>query len=850
MKLSSPFRIQRLACAVLAGFAVFFLNPVSAAAGDAAPGDLFTDADAGAAADLRPSGVVLRQHAVRINTGVLKEAMKPGALINFNLFPDTACTGMVETVETRGETGFTLVGHVQGKDVSNFVLVGNGDVVVMNVRPGSQGLTQVRYLGDGIHVVRQVDENLFPPCENTAAHVIRNSAVAADVRPQGGRQVADLGDVIDVMVIYTPAARIAAGGTNAIQALITLAFTESNTAYQQSLINPRIRLVYQQEIAYTESGSFSTDLSRVTNPSDGYMDEVLGLRNTYGADLVSLWIDNSASCGIGWLMGSLSPAFESNGYSVVYWSCATGYYSFAHEMGHNMGCQHDVGNAAGQPGLYSYSYGWRFTGTDAVLYRTIMAYDPGTRIQRFSNPNVNYMGTPTGDASQAYNALTINNSAYIVANFRQSVISTNQSPSIDVQPVSQTVPVGANVTFSVQVSGSAPLVYQWRTNNTPIPGANLDHYSITNVQFSNVANYSVYVTNTFGTATSSNASLTISDLGNALDAPAQAWFTGGSASWVGQTNTTHDGVDAAQSGVITDSQVTWFETTTTNGPGLLTFWWKVSSESGYDFLNLYTNGVLVPGFSISGEVGWQFRSIPFSSGSNTFHWEYSKDPIVGAGQDRAWVDQVSFLTLADAADNAGLNWSSSGNAQWAPDVTTTHDGVDSMASGNIISALPYQHSILQTTVNGPALLTFWWKVSSELNFDYLDLYLDGNLQTYITGEINWTQLGLNIPAGSHTVQWDYWKDDSVSAGQDKGWVDQAKLVAASRIVSNSFLGGLNPQFSLQFTGLLGGSYTIQASSNLLSWANLTNVISTTSSMPFVDTGASNYNSRFYRVISP
>lgn len=84
------------------------------------------------------------------------------------------------------------------------------------------------------------------------------------------------------MVVYTPAGRAAGGGTTAMNALINLAIAETNTAYLRSGVIPGLRLVHTEEIAYAESGNFSTDLSRLTNPSDGFMDNVHALRNGYG----------------------------------------------------------------------------------------------------------------------------------------------------------------------------------------------------------------------------------------------------------------------------------------------------------------------------------------------------------------------------------------------------------------------------------------------------------------------------------------------------------------------------------------------------------------------------------------
>ena len=67
--------------------------------------------------------------------------------------------------------------------------------------------------------------------------------------------------------------------------------------------------------------------------------------------MVSMWINNTDYCGLAWLMTSTASDFSSRGFSVVHYGCATGYYSFAHEMGHNQGAHHDRANASG-PGVF------------------------------------------------------------------------------------------------------------------------------------------------------------------------------------------------------------------------------------------------------------------------------------------------------------------------------------------------------------------------------------------------------------------------------------------------------------------------------------------------------------------
>ncbi len=136
-------------------------------------------------------------------------------------------------------------------------------------------------------------------------------------------------------------------------------------------------------------------------------------------------------------------------------------------------------------------------------------------------------------------------------------------------------------------------------------------------------------------------SLRAQTLGNAVDAPQLVWTTGGNQPWVGQVTVRHDGVDAASSGAIGDSQESWLQTTVT-GPGTLAFWWKVSSEADYDFLEFQVNGSIQSG-PISGEVDWQQEILELGAGSQTLRWRYYKDSSAASGQDRGWVDTVGFF---------------------------------------------------------------------------------------------------------------------------------------------------------------------------------------------------------------
>ena len=104
-------------------------------------------------------------------------------------------------------------------------------------------------------------------------------------------------------------------------------------------------------------------------------------------------------------------------------------------------------------------------------------------------------------------------------------------PVILLQPQSQTLNQGNNVTFRVTATGTAPLSYQWLFNNTTISTATASAYTITNVQPTDGGNYSVLVTNSGGTVTSSVASLQV-DTNTAVRLAAVTYTNGSFSFWV------------------------------------------------------------------------------------------------------------------------------------------------------------------------------------------------------------------------------------------------------------------------------------------------------------------------------
>lgn len=257
----------------------------------------------------------------------------------------------------------------------------------------------------------------------------RQAAPATLQPPPGGVHI------IDLMVVYTPATR-ARYGRAGIEAKILQAVADANTAMANSQAAVQFSLVHMTEVAYVESGSMTATLTALQRTTDGLMDEVHALRDQYGADLVNLVSEDTSSCGLSYVMSVPSPGFAGNAFSVVYSGCLAS-LSMVHELGHQLGCQHDRGNSAG-PAAYPYAYGWRQCSTNSTQFRTIMSYACGSaiRVNYFSNPNLLYAGQPLGvDAAldpvnAADNARAINLTAGVVAGFRAPAdLSVPEAPT-------------------------------------------------------------------------------------------------------------------------------------------------------------------------------------------------------------------------------------------------------------------------------------------------------------------------------------------------------------------------------------------------------------------------------------
>jgi hypothetical protein len=288
---------------------------------------------------------------------------------------------------------------------SSLMLVRSGNTITGNLHFAGDWY-KIRPLRTGGHAIVLVNPAAMPP--DHPAEYANLKTIRMPVREDNQDKA---NTVIRVMVHYTSSAASASGN---ISALIDLAIAESNQGYTNSGVQITLQLATKAQVTYTQSGSFSTDLSRYRGTSDGFMDSIHTTRNSVAADVGLLVINNSSSCGLASSIGSTA----ATAFSTAHWDCITGYYSFAHEIGHLQSARHDPANDPTTT-PYAYGHGYQFNGSPK--WRTIMAYDCSggcTRLNYWSSPLKTFNGQPMGTAATNDNARVLNNTRATVAAFR------------------------------------------------------------------------------------------------------------------------------------------------------------------------------------------------------------------------------------------------------------------------------------------------------------------------------------------------------------------------------------------------------------------------------------------------
>lgn len=244
---------------------------------------------------------------------------------------------------------------------------------------------------DGTHAVIEMRTEGFPP---------ESDVRVPDLPERKGRSLADLAlcdhegvghrGTLDIMILYTPAA----AARQDMDVLIAEAMSQLQTAVDQQPgdnFGVDVRLVHSQLVDYVESEGMGADLERLSGFAPDSIESVPALRDRYKADIVHMIIEGKGdSCGIGWMT---RPGFSDSAdyaFSISDRQCAAGNYSFAHEIGHNLGMNHDryVVEDAGDGDI---NFGYI---SPEAQRRTLMAYDHQCREQGVNCPRILGYSTP------------------------------------------------------------------------------------------------------------------------------------------------------------------------------------------------------------------------------------------------------------------------------------------------------------------------------------------------------------------------------------------------------------------------------------------------------------------------
>lgn len=207
-----------------------------------------------------------------------------------------------------------------------------------------------------------------------------------------------------------------------------------------------------------------------------------------------------------------------------------------------------------------------------------------------------------------------------------------------------------------------------------------------------------------GSVTSARFEITVyPSIGDAVEQPNLEWIYEGEKIWIPQIFETYDGDDAAA--LLDEREGTGSVSTTLDGPAFVSFWYK--NSTGFT-VNELSAGLESP------TDDWQKAEIALTSGDNQLTWRTGFF-------DRLQIEYVD--TIGQAVEQPDLEWTYAGNRIWVPQTAESYDGVDAAALINDGEG----NGTVSTQVEGPSLISFWWKdgATFKLNDEVLDYEGEG-----------------------------------------------------------------------------------------------------------------------------
>ncbi len=396
----------------------------------------------GPATDL--AGAALRARPVTLAPEAFTvDALAPGTLIEMPAFADAVLRAHVDRATTDVNGTQRIRARIES-DPSGMVLwTVDGDRVFGVIEQPSEGRKFLirRTEAAAFYTIEEVDPTAMDvlhcaECARVHSRPVPGPAMQP-LHEEGSIEIrSENGAEVDVMILYTPAARDWANSwAGGINSSIAQSMERAQLVADNSGVDLTFKLVHSALVNYQESGNAGIDLDRLTDTNSGYMDEIHAWRDAYGADLVALFTLEHFVGGIAHLL-DWKPGAPDRGFSVTRIQQAHNTYTHIHEMGHNLGLHHRKDQAQ-QPGPTewwanswpgnTWSAGWRWIGNNGTRYCSVMSYSENWdgnsvfTVAHFSNPDVFHQGQPTGHAQDGDNVRTLRETKHVVASYRDAV---------------------------------------------------------------------------------------------------------------------------------------------------------------------------------------------------------------------------------------------------------------------------------------------------------------------------------------------------------------------------------------------------------------------------------------------
>ena len=289
---------------------------------------------------------------------------------------------------------------------------GNEADVIITFNPQTRGMHghammsdgksfSLEYCGKQVHVWKEIDVANLEESESVDLEDEINTVRAQRAHKKlvrQGRADNVTKATYSIKFYYTPQF---AAATPDIEGYLDQVIAETNQGYVNSLVPLQV-VKHCSELATIND---NRDASRMLNNFLKMKGTAENLRGS--ADAAAILVNDFSACGIAYFntIGSGTTV------SATMKSCAVGYYSFGHEVGHNIGLAHDPATSTNT--VYPYGHGHLIAqGTASTGYRTILAYNAAgysQRVNYYSNPSIIYppTGTPTGVNGLSNNAAVL-----------------------------------------------------------------------------------------------------------------------------------------------------------------------------------------------------------------------------------------------------------------------------------------------------------------------------------------------------------------------------------------------------------------------------------------------------------